>query len=678
MSCDTYISLSNVQSSSGGSGTSGTDLTLSGDLVIGGSSTFSGPLKITDTTQSNNQTTGALIVSGGVGIKKNLYTGGENWLQGPTHIAGSTTQTGSLTIGSGPFGVGNATYINGRSIQCGQLKCTDINGLSTFGGTMRIIDTTQTTNLTTGALIVSGGVGITKDVFIGGNLNVTGTITPSSGFTATDKTANYTAVSGDWVIYDLSAATAGSTLTLPATPSQGDEVRVTLGVENASPSTIYVSIGRNGSSINGSTSSEAETLNILWQSGDTVTFRANATSKWVTTDRTISNRFLFQAERTSAQSINASTQTRIAYTTENFDPNGDFDNVTNFDYTVPVSGKYLVNSITRFTAINDGVRVYVAMKVGGVDNGCYGEVTTGVGSSNPSVSINNLFEFTAGDVVAMNAYHTDSGAKDISACYFSMNLVGSAGSDGGSGGGKLTQTSTKSAAYTAVSGDEVLCDTNAAAGDFDITLPASPNAGDVVRIVLITDHATRDVKIDRNGSNWMGSTAADIEDRYMLCLEGDSVTVKYMGGGVGWSVIDDSIQIHKAYMRPATQTTTLTTGNLIKLVYDTSVYDKGGLVDLTNEQFTIRRTGEYFVKTMASMVPTAAGVQVELFIWTSAGQCQSYNYGFNGYSTCETSKTIVLTEGDTVIFYLRHNDATSPTSRTDLSGNFAQITEIRN
>jgi len=64
------------------------------------------------------------------------------------------------------------------------------------------------------------------------------------------KTADYTAAAGDWALFDLSAASADVTLTLPATPSVGDRVVVTQTTKHA---TWKLVVARNGSNVNGGT-----------------------------------------------------------------------------------------------------------------------------------------------------------------------------------------------------------------------------------------------------------------------------------------------------------------------------------------------------------------------------------------------------------------------------------------
>ena len=77
-----------------------------------------------------------------------------------------------------------------------------VTGISTFE------NTTQSTSSTTGALIVSGGVGIAKSLNVGGNLSVGGTITYDD-VTNVDSTGIVTARGG----FEIGEAGVGGTIT---------------------------------------------------------------------------------------------------------------------------------------------------------------------------------------------------------------------------------------------------------------------------------------------------------------------------------------------------------------------------------------------------------------------------------------------------------------------------------
>jgi hypothetical protein len=85
---------------------------------------------------------------------------------------------GTLTNSGEKLKVEGTTTLNGATTIGG---ATSITGATTITGATLIQDTTQSTSKITGALIVSGGVGIEKNTYIGGNLEITGALSKGSG-----------------------------------------------------------------------------------------------------------------------------------------------------------------------------------------------------------------------------------------------------------------------------------------------------------------------------------------------------------------------------------------------------------------------------------------------------------------------------------------------------------------
>ena len=112
----------------------------------------------------------------------------------------TSTSTGALVVNGG-VGVSGNTTVGGNVIilSTGDDALTvsggiDIGGPSTITGTLDVNDTTQSTSTTTGAVIVDGGVGI------GSNLNVGGNLTINTSWNITDTTQSTSTSTGAFVV----------------------------------------------------------------------------------------------------------------------------------------------------------------------------------------------------------------------------------------------------------------------------------------------------------------------------------------------------------------------------------------------------------------------------------------------------------------------------------------------
>ena len=114
----------------------------------------------------------------------------------------------------------------------------------------------------------------------------------------------------------------------------------------------------------------------------------------------------------------------------------------------------------------------------------------------------------------------------------------------------------KTANFTAASGEGYFCDT-ATTGAFTLTLPASPNAGDIVGIKdYASNFGTANLTIGRNGSNINGAAVDPV-----LSTQGQSVFLVYVDATKGWiPTQDDSSSIGATFVA-ATGGTITTCGN---------------------------------------------------------------------------------------------------------------------
>ena len=121
----------------------------------------------TATTSSTSSTTGALVITGGLGVRGNIYTANSITTSGVLTVTNSTDSSGTSTGGivtSGGLGVTKNTNIGGLLNVTGAISGAGF----TASGPSTFTDTTASTGYSSGAIVISGGVGIA------GNLNVNG------------------------------------------------------------------------------------------------------------------------------------------------------------------------------------------------------------------------------------------------------------------------------------------------------------------------------------------------------------------------------------------------------------------------------------------------------------------------------------------------------------------------
>ena len=194
---------------------------------IEGSKDFTNITKVSNATDSGSTITGALVVSGGVGIGKQL------------RVAGATNISSNLTV-NGNASVGAALTITGN---------TAINSA------------TSSTSISTGALTVKGGTGIGENLNVGGTFYVVGNA-------ALTKNTN---VGGTLVVTGATSLTTVSTSGKATLASLEVTGATTLNTINASSNaTVGGTLGVSGiTTISNITDSTATTNGALVVSGGT-------------------------------------------------------------------------------------------------------------------------------------------------------------------------------------------------------------------------------------------------------------------------------------------------------------------------------------------------------------------------------------------------------------------------
>lgn len=180
-----------INNSTAASSTISGALVVNGGVGIGGTTFISGVTNLVNTTTATNTFSGALIVSGGIGIGGFLFAdrliraprgytpGGAYHSLEVVNTSGEATSVG--TFRAVASGVATVSFQNSGLI--GDLVNIGSSGTSLIlqtansdrlfisqGGVTTILATTASNSTITGALVVSGGVGIAGNTYVGGNV----------------------------------------------------------------------------------------------------------------------------------------------------------------------------------------------------------------------------------------------------------------------------------------------------------------------------------------------------------------------------------------------------------------------------------------------------------------------------------------------------------------------------
>lgn len=143
----TFSNVTNSSSTSTGALILSGGIGLAGNLYCGGNLVLTGTFTQADGTESTNPATGAVVLAGGLGVGKNLQVGGAIVAVGA--ISGSNlsgTNTGDVSVGTfGAVGTAAGLTLTGQSLAMSPATATAPGGVSilaqTFGGDKTFQDT---------------------------------------------------------------------------------------------------------------------------------------------------------------------------------------------------------------------------------------------------------------------------------------------------------------------------------------------------------------------------------------------------------------------------------------------------------------------------------------------------------------------------------------------------------
>jgi len=164
----------------------------------------------------------------------------------------------------------------------------------------------------------------------------------------------------------------------------------------------------------------------IGESGDTITLPSSATLS-----NFPDNAPAFAVETTSTQSVSNSTETKVTHNSTRFDTNSGWS-TSNYRYTIPTTGKYLVTHAVRFqTTTAARVISWVRKNASSSDNLNTVEINPNNSGESPGISGSFIYNFTAGDYIEHYVFQNAGSSKNIETganhmpCFFqAIKLIG--------------------------------------------------------------------------------------------------------------------------------------------------------------------------------------------------------------------------------------------------------------
>ena len=206
---------------------------LSGTRIYG-TGTVDTQLFVNGSFESNSTDTGALVVAGGLGVRKNLYVGGTIYgvITSATNVLGGVVNT--LSAGTDTA----VTTSTGQVIVYSTATLDSITGRNpNLSNALHITNTTNAAGTDSGALTVIGGVGVGGNLYVGGDAFVGGSQVVTSA--TINQFANQTSITAGTdtaVTTSTGAITIWNTSNLQSVTDRGFTTTNKINVTNTSPS----------------------------------------------------------------------------------------------------------------------------------------------------------------------------------------------------------------------------------------------------------------------------------------------------------------------------------------------------------------------------------------------------------------------------------------------------------